>query len=105
MGGFRIDQSASGSVVTLSGDLTALLVPTIQAAVKDEIARGAREVVFDLRNTEVLDSSGIGLLIATSNSLAKVSGTVRTVQASANILQLLQSMRLTGRLQATGRSV
>lgn len=104
MGGFRIEQSASASVVTLAGDLTAPLVPPIQAAVKDELSKGAREVVFDLRHTEVLDSSGIGLLIATSNSLAKVSGVVRTVNTSANILQLLQSMRLTGRLNATGRA-
>lgn len=104
MAGFRIERSASASIVTLAGDLTAPLVPPIQAAVKDEVARGVRDIVFDLRHTEVLDSSGIGLLIATSNSLSKVSGTVRTTNASEDILRLLQSMRLLGRLNTTGRT-
>jgi len=51
----------------------------------------------------LLDSSGIGLLIAASNSLAAKKGSVRLVNVSADIMHLLQSMRLAARLNAKGK--
>jgi anti-anti-sigma factor len=59
--------------------------------------------VFDLGKTAMLDSSGIGLLIATCNSLERKKGKMRVLQASSDILRLLQSMRLAGRLNVSGR--
>ena len=64
---------------------------------------GASDVVFDLGNTVMLDSSGIGLLIATHNSLARKQGKVHVVQVSADILRMLQGMRLVSRLNVMGR--
>ena len=61
------------------------------------------EIVFDLAATVMLDSSGIGLLIATSNTIARQQGRVRVLNLSADILRLLQSMRLASRLNASGR--
>ena len=46
----------------------------------------------------------IGFLIATSNSLSRRGGRIRVINVSADILQLLQGMRLTQRLNASGRA-
>jgi serine/threonine-protein kinase RsbW len=89
--------------VALEGDLTASLVPDLQAALKQQLEQGTSTVVFDLEKTAVLDSSGIGLMIAVSNTLAKRQGRMRVCGVSKDILQLLQSMRLVARLNASGR--
>ena len=103
MNQFTIEQDANQCRVALADELTASTVPDLQAALKTEVEHGAMTVVFDLARTVMLDSSGIGLMIATCNSLARKQGLVRVQNAAPEILQLLQSMRLVSRLNVTGR--
>jgi anti-anti-sigma factor len=88
--------------VRLTGDFTAVLVPDLQAALKKELSEGTRELVFDMASTAMLDSSGIGLLIASANSMAHREGKVRVTNVCPDIFRLLQSMRLISRLNVTG---
>lgn len=90
--------------VVLEGKLTATEVPDLQARIKAEIADGAKEVVIDLAATRLMDSTGIGLLIATHNSLGAVSGNIQVTNASPDIFGLLRSMRLVDRLRVTAAS-
>jgi anti-anti-sigma factor len=104
MAEYHITSNPTECRVSLAADLTATQVPGLRTALKTELDRGAQEVVFDLKNTEMLDSSGIGLLIATYNSIHRQKGSIRVVNASPDILHLLQTMRLVTRLKATGRT-
>jgi len=98
-----IERSGAKVTITIPGDFTAPGVPELQAALKKELEQGARELTFDLAATSVLDSSGIGLMVAACNSLARVQGMIRVVNVSQDIQQLLQSMRLVRRLNVSGR--
>ena len=69
-------------------------VPDLQSALKKEIASGAREILFDLDATKILDSCGISLLIAARNSLAAVQGSIRLVNANVHVYEQLQYLRL-----------
>jgi len=100
---YTIERKENQCLVALQGDLTAPLIPDLQAALKKNLEQGVEEAVFDLGNTVMLDSSGIGLLIATCNSLAQKKGKMRVLNVSPDILRLLQSMRLVTRLNAAGR--
>ncbi len=100
---FAVESTGSRAVVTLGGDLMAALVPALQPAVKEVVDKGASELVFDLGASLMLDSTGMGLLIAAANSLGRSGGRVAVVNASPDILRLLRSMRLAGRLNASGR--
>jgi anti-anti-sigma factor len=102
MAKFSIEQNGKQCRVALAGDFTVTVILDLQEALKKALP-GIEEAVFDLDRTTLLDSSGIGLLIATSNSMAKTKGKVRVVNASGDILRLLQTMRLTARLNAEGR--
>jgi serine/threonine-protein kinase RsbW len=99
--GFEIIRDGQSTVVKLQKKLTAVEVPAIQPALKQELEAQVQEIVFDLEDTETLDSTGIGLLIAASNSLTARQGSVRLINVSLDILKLLQSMRLVERLHAT----
>ena len=87
--------------VALLGKLTAAEVPELQAALKGEIATGATDLLIDMAATTLIDSTGIGLLIAISNSLAPVQGKVQVRNVLPDIFGLLRSMRLVDRLHVT----
>jgi anti-anti-sigma factor len=104
MADYVFEQKDQQGSVRLTGNLTAVLVPGLQAGLKEMLNKGARELVFDLASTAMLDSSGMGLLIATANSLAPNGGKVRVTNVCPDIFRLLQSMRLTARLNVSGRA-
>ena len=88
----------------MTGDLTASSVPGVHAALKAELDRGVDELAFDLEQTKMVDSSGIGLLVAAHNSLARTQGKLRVRNVSPELLRLLQSMRLADRLNVAGKA-
>lgn len=101
MAAYVIEQKDQQGLVKLMGDLTALLVPDLQAGLKEMLNNGTRDLVFDLTCTTMLDSSGMGLLIAAANSLSPKGGKVQVTNVCPDIFRLLQSMRLTGRLNVS----
>ena len=103
MSDYTIERNNRQSRVVLAGDLTASSVGGLQAALKTELNAGVDEVAFDLSKTVMLDSSGIGLLIAAHNSLTRTRGKVSVQNVSPQILQLLQTMRLVSRLNVNAR--
>jgi anti-sigma B factor antagonist len=105
MSDFTIEQRNDQLQITLTGDLTAAVAPGLQKSAREALQPGVNEVVIDLRHTVMLDSSGIGLLIATRNSMSQRQGRLRVINASPDIMQLLQSMRLVNRLNVTGRTI
>jgi serine/threonine-protein kinase RsbW len=104
MAAYVSEQKDQQGSVRLTGDLTAVLVPEIQASLKEMMGNGARDMVFDLTDTAMLDSSGMGLLIAAANSLGPLGGKVRVTNVCPDIFRLLKSMRLTARLNVTGKA-
>ena len=68
------------------------------------LSQGGHELVFDMHSTAMLESSGIGLLIAAANSIARTGGALRVTNVGPDIFRLLQSMRLTTRLNVSGKA-
>ena len=101
MENMKMTRNGAELKVTPGLKLTSAEAPELQAALKREIADGALDLEFDLKDTATLDSTGIGLLVAAGNSLAAVQGSLRLINVSADIYKLLRSMRLTDRLHAT----
>ena len=103
MSSYRMEHNDEGCRLCVSGGLTVVLVPELQQALKAEVEKGAQNITVDFADTRMVDSSGIGLLIATSNTLARKQGRLAVVNAAPEILRLMRSMRLTSRLNVTGR--
>jgi serine/threonine-protein kinase RsbW len=104
MANHEIAREGTRSTVRLGAKLTAVDVPELQAALKAEIAAGSREVAFDMAALRSLDSTGIGLLVATNNSLQAAQGSVRLDRVPPDLMKLLRGMRLVDRLHATAAS-
>ena len=82
------------AVLQAGGDLVAATVPSLRPRLRELVQGGIRDLVFDLEHTRMVDSSGIGLIMAAHNSMEKVGGRVHVLHASADIRTLFATMRL-----------
>jgi anti-anti-sigma factor len=89
-----VTREGTNAVLQAGGDLVAATVPEFRAQLRELVQGGTRELVFDLAHTKMVDSSGIGLLMAAHNSLEKVGGKLLVVHASPEIRELFTAMRL-----------
>jgi len=80
--------------MTLEARVAAQDVPALRDVLRARIQEGARQIYLDFSKVESLDSMGIGLLVATHNSLHKMGGALHLSGVRKEILQLLTLMRL-----------
>ena len=90
-------------VLCPQGDVVAAAVPQLRTELRDLVSNGVRELVVDMQNVQMLDSAGLGLLIAAHNSLKKVGGEMSIIQASADILELLTTLRMNQHFKIQGQ--
>ncbi|SNR59945.1 anti-anti-sigma factor [Humidesulfovibrio mexicanus] len=80
--------------MALGPNVTAKEVAGLRESFRASIQQGARRIVLDFSSVEHLDSMGIGLLVATHNSLVKLGGALALTGVNTDIHQLLTLMRL-----------
>ena len=97
-----ITQELERTVIRPAGDVVAANVPDLRSVLRNTVQAGARDVVLDLSNAEMVDSTGLGLVIGTYNSLQKVGGRLTVIHASKDVLQLFQTMRMHQRFAISG---
>ncbi len=90
------------AVVQPAGDVVAAQVPELRTALRSAVAEGVRDMTLDFAAVQMVDSTGLGLLIAAHNSMRKVGGRLEVIHASKEILQLFQSMRIHQHFKVSG---
>lgn len=93
--------SREGSVVVVhpGQDIVSSMVPEFKKELSELINESPGELHIDLIDTEMMDSIGIGVIIATHNSMKKNGGKMVLINPSENIIKLFRSMRLDQHLQ------
>jgi anti-anti-sigma factor len=94
----QVIHTGAQATIILGERLAASDVPNLKSELKRLIEAGAQTISLDFSQLIILDSTGIGCLVAAHNSLAKVNGSLVIVQVSADIHDLLCSMRLDRRI-------
>jgi anti-anti-sigma factor len=91
------------AIVRPAGDsIVAASIPELRSQMRAIVADGVRDLVIDLTNVNMVDSSGIGLLISAYNSLRKLGGQLAVINASAEILELFRTMRMHQHFSVSG---
>ena len=75
-------------------DITASIAEDFRRDLLKLIEQGVIELTIDLSNVNMIDSVGLGVLIATHNSLENKGGSLAIINASRNIYALFNTMRL-----------
>lgn len=98
-----INDTESRKLFCPNVDLTATTAPEIRTQLKALIdGQAFRELVVDLVNTRVIDSTGIGLLVAAHNSLHRMDSRLALINVSQELLELLKAFRLDKHFSISG---
>ena len=71
--------------VRLHGDIDLATVPHVRAALVDLHERGHRHLLVDLARVDIIDSTGIGVLIGALRRARAAGGTVRLGERSVEV--------------------
>jgi anti-anti-sigma factor len=94
------------SDIVREGDVTVVrpgtdIVASMAGGFKDELLSAIRDcgggVVIDLRGVAMVDSVGIGVIIAAHNTLSQAGKTLKVINVSKDVHGLFSAMRLNRR--------
>lgn len=102
MGENKVVRTNAEARITLNGNLVAATVPDLRTELKQLLSDGVTSLVIDLSNVTMVDSMGIGCLVAAHNSLKKNNGELAVTNASEDVFDLFTSMRLNHHFRVTG---
>jgi anti-anti-sigma factor len=101
---FAIQHQGQQAVVTVDGDIVASAGDALQKSLLRLCKEGVTDLTIDLAAVTLIDSFGIGSLIATHNQLKKGGGKLRLKQVNADITKMLRIMRLDRHFDLEGQS-
>jgi len=90
----EIKRIGDRATVRPGGDLVASMVQEFKKELRSLLEEEPVEIAIDLADVDMIDSVGLGVLIATHNSISKIGGKLTVMNASENIYGLLKTMRL-----------
>jgi len=82
------------AVLSPAGDIIASVADALRARLKEVLLENPGGLVLDLAKVELIDSVGIGLLIAVHNTLGKKGGRLVLRNVNPDLAALLRTMRL-----------
>jgi anti-anti-sigma factor len=100
---FEIRREGDSAIVAMHGDVVASVVPELRPQLGELVRSGQRNIVVDLAETTMVDSIGLGLLLAAFNSLRKVDGRLSVVNVSNEILDLFRTLRIHQHFAVSGK--
>ena len=88
------DKKKTTNVIKPGKDIVASMADDFRKKLLNSVNKGIKELILDLSGVEALDSVGLGVVIATHNSLKNIGGKLKIIKASEDIFRLFQTMRL-----------
>lgn len=90
----RASLDGQKATVKIENDMVASSVEALKIKLKNNLDEGATQIALDMSLVTMVDSMGIGLLVATHNSLQKLGNKLELLNVSEDIRNLLKNMRL-----------
>jgi anti-sigma B factor antagonist len=88
----RVDDDLA--VIRPKGRLNMVAAPRLRSLVSDTVKAGCRRIVVDLSETEFMDSSGLGALIAGLKSARQAGGDLRIACPTEQVATVLKLTNL-----------
>jgi len=88
-----VEESDGIPTVRAEGEIDLSTVDTLRSAASEVVRSGPQRVIFDLRRVTYIDSSGLGILVATRK---RVGAGQHAVTVITDQPAVLQSLEITG---------
>ena len=99
--GFEIEETASGAALVirlrdghLNYDVSDDLKSRLKTDVDEHLSEGHRSFVLDMTDVELIDSCGVGTVIAVHHQVAAAGGMLAVANTCPFVLKVLRMMRL-----------
>ena len=99
----RIAKFDGQKIVQPEMDLGSSTADAFREALLNVVNQNHSDLVIDLSKVENIDSVGLGVFIATYNTLAKKEKKLKVINASQRIRSLFKTMGLTRRFKVVGK--
>jgi anti-anti-sigma factor len=90
----KIDRDGEKTIAVIDENLIDPVAQELRPALQEALRERTGELVIDLTGVEVLDSHGLGFLIAARNSMNGNGSAFRLINAGQEARKLLTNMRL-----------
>ncbi len=90
----EIERQGDRIVIRPGEDIVAPMSVGLKPELQTLLEEAPKELVVDLSMVEMIDSVGLGVLVAAHNSLKESGGRLTVTNASDDIFSLLRTMRL-----------
>jgi anti-anti-sigma factor len=81
-------------VITPSGNILAAGIESFRHELDGLLMEGVKDLSIDFCHVELIDSTGIGSLVAIHNQVKQISGSLTLINVSADIHKMFRIMRL-----------
>lgn len=89
-----VQRNPDSVVITPATDVVTTYVEQLRQELHAVIDQGATHIIIDLQSVEVVDSTGLGVLIAAYKGVEAYGGRLTLINVSHDTSQLMQIMRL-----------
>jgi len=89
-----VKEKAEPHVVQPGADIVASMADDFKSNLLQMVEKGIPELIIDFTGVDIVDSVGLGVVIATHNSLSNSGGKLKVINVSNDIYQLFKTMRL-----------
>ena len=89
-----VKKKSETAVVQPGADIVASMADDFKNNLLKMVKKGIPELVIDFTGVDIVDSVGLGVVIATHNSMSNSGGKLKIINVSNDIYQLLKTMRL-----------
>ena len=90
------------TIIKPGTDVVASMAEKFKGELLSAINSSKGEIVIDLQGVEMVDSVGIGVIIASHNSLSQNGRTLKVINVTKDIYGLFATMRLNRRFTVEG---
>lgn len=97
-----VTREGNAATIIPGRDIVSSMVPEFKQELNALVAGDVTELCLDLSGVAMMDSVGIGMIIAAHNSMKKKGGRLVVRNLSENIMKLFRSMRLDQHLTVAG---
>lgn len=90
----EINTEGQKATVKPGQNIVASMAQDFRDELKVLLSEGVTAVAIDMTGVKIVDSMGLGVLVAIHNSLQKFDSRLEIINAADNIIKLMKEMRL-----------
>jgi len=95
----EITKQGEQTIIKPAQNIVASMAQEFRKDLLSLVEEGSKDLIADLTGVTMIDSIGIGILVAAHNSLSKSGGQLTVINVSEDIYRLFKTMRLDQHIQ------